>query len=157
MNAPTKFEQSAFDLAHCGHWLQELPYRAVVAVAVQKVHGTILYQVAGAIETPRSAVNALKLALEKHGGMCFYCKTATATDVSVEMTLDHVEPQALGGGSELTNLVVACKPCNAAKGHTVIDAFNPRATEEWLMALARQIEQRFDRLKATPPSSQPQP
>jgi 5-methylcytosine-specific restriction endonuclease McrA len=157
MNAPTKFEQIAIDLAQCDHWLQELPYRAVVGVAVQKAHGTILYQVAGANEAPRSAAKALKLALDKHGGFCFYCKTAAASDIAVEMTLDHVEPQALGGGSELTNLVVACKPCNAAKGHTLIDAFNPQATEEWLMALARQIEQRFDRLKTNPPSSQPQP
>jgi 5-methylcytosine-specific restriction endonuclease McrA len=152
MNAPAKISVSDIDLSQCGHWLQELPYRAVVSVAVQKAHGTILYQVAGANEAPRNAANALKLALDKHGGACFYCKTVTATDVVVEMTLDHVEPQALGGGSELSNLVVACKPCNAAKGHTLIDAFNPQATEEWLMALARQIEQRFDRLRAHPPS-----
>jgi HNH endonuclease len=157
MNAQSKIKQSAIDLANCGHWFQDLPYRAVVAVAVQHVHGTVLYQVAGAAEAPRSATKALKLALDKHGGLCFYCKSAAAEDVAVEMTIDHLEPQALGGGSELTNLVVACKPCNAAKGHMLIDAFNPQATEEWLVALARQIQQRFDRLKPTPPSSPPQP
>jgi 5-methylcytosine-specific restriction endonuclease McrA len=145
------------DLASCQHWSHELPYRAVIAVAVQKLHGTVLYQVAGAGETPRRADKALKLALEKHGGRCFYCKLASASDVSVEMTIDHIEPQFLGGASDLPNLVVACKPCNAAKGHRLIDAFNTSATEEWLTALAQQIEQRLDKLKPTPPPSQPQP
>jgi 5-methylcytosine-specific restriction endonuclease McrA len=145
------------DLASCEHWSRDMPYRAVIAVSVQRAHGTILYQVAGTSDTPRSAAKALKLALEKHGGCCFYCKTANASDVAVEMTLDHIEPQAFGGNSEISNLVVACKKCNALKGHQLIDAFNPQATEEWLRALAKQIEMRFDRLTITPPSSPPQP
>lgn len=156
MNMPSKMV-AQIDLAACHHWSLEMPYRAVVAVKVQHGHGTVLYQVAGAAEPPRKADKALRLALEKHGGRCFYCKTSSATDVTVEMTLDHIEPLALGGGSEISNLVVACKPCNAQKGHMIIDAFNAEATEEWLLALAKQIEVRFDRLKSTPPSSLPQP
>jgi 5-methylcytosine-specific restriction endonuclease McrA len=145
------------DLSSCQHWSQDMPYRAVVAIKTQPNNGPVLYQVAGAADTPRKADKALKLALEKHGGKCFYCKTSNATDVSIEMTLDHIEPQALGGNSELSNLVIACKPCNALKGHTLIDAFNPAATEEWLLALAKQIDSRFERLKTTPQPSQPQP
>jgi 5-methylcytosine-specific restriction endonuclease McrA len=157
MNALTKISKSDIDFTQCGHWLHELPYRAVIAVAVQSNHGTVLYQVAGTSDTPRSAAKALKIALDKHGGSCFYCKTTSASDVTVEMTLDHIEPRALGGNSEITNLVVACKPCNAKKGHILIDAFNPHATELWLRELATQIEQRFDRLKSNPKPSQPRP
>jgi 5-methylcytosine-specific restriction endonuclease McrA len=156
MNMQSKIVDQ-IDLAACNHWSPEMPYRAVVAVKVQQAHGTILYQVAGAADPPRKADKALKLALEKHGGYCYYCKKSSATDVTIELTLDHIEPQALGGGSEISNLVIACKPCNALKGHTLIDAFNPEATEEWLLALAKQIETRFERLKITPPSSPPQP
>lgn len=147
MNMQSKITAN-IDLASCQHWSQDLPYRAVVAIKTQPNNGPVLYQVAGADETPRKADKALRLALEKHGGKCFYCKTSSATDVSIEMTLDHIEPQALGGNSELSNLVIACKPCNALKGHSLIDAFNPEATEEWLLALAKQIETRFDRLKS---------
>ena len=157
MNAITKIDSSDIDFSQCGHWSHELPYRAVIAVAVQPAHGTILYQVAGTADAPRSGANALRVALEKHGGKCFYCKIASASDVSIEMTLDHIEPQALGGNSDITNLVVASKPCNAKKGHTLIEAFNPRATEQWLHELAVQIAQRYDRLKPNPTPSQPQP
>lgn len=152
MNAHVKIEKPTPDLAQCGHWLQELPYRAVIAVATQPQHGTILYQVAGEAHPPQSAFKALKLALSKHGGKCFYCKSADAdTPTEMELTIDHIEPVAIGGGNELTNLVVACKPCNQEKGMQRIDAFNPIATEEWLLALARQIETRFERLKANSP------
>ncbi|MEW6575927.1 MAG: HNH endonuclease [Pseudomonadota bacterium] len=153
MNAITKFCLSDVDLAMCRHWSGDLPYRAVVAVGLQSSNGTILYQVAGDSSPPRGALKALKLAVEKHGGTCFYCKKDKAQEVSIELTIDHIEPQSVGGDSNLTNLVVACKPCNAKKGHQLIDAFNPVATEEWLLALARQIEQRFDKLKATTPAS----
>jgi 5-methylcytosine-specific restriction endonuclease McrA len=147
MNALTKISKSDIDFTQCGHWLHELPYRAVIAVTVQSNHGTILYQVAGTSDTPRSAAKALKIALDKHGGSCFYCRVTNASDVTVEMTLDHIEPQALGGNSDITNLVVACKPCNAKKGHTLIDAFNPQATEVWLNELKRQVQDRLTGLK----------
>ena len=79
------------DLSACQHWSNELPYRAVVAVAIQPSHGTILYQVAGEPKAPQNAFNALKLAITKHGGTCFYCKTASAEQPSVlELTIDHV-------------------------------------------------------------------
>jgi 5-methylcytosine-specific restriction endonuclease McrA len=147
MNALSKISKSDIDITQCGHWLHELPYRAVIAVAVQSNHGTVLYQVAGTSDAPRSAAKALKIALETHGGSCFYCKATSASCVSVEMTLDHIEPQSLGGNSEITNLVVACKPCNAKKGHILIDAFNPKASEVWLNELQRQIQDRLARLK----------
>ncbi|MGF1636794.1 MAG: HNH endonuclease [Cyclobacteriaceae bacterium] len=41
---------------------------------------------------------------------CVYC------GAKKELTLDHVVPKARGGRSTWTNLVTACKRCNAAKG-----------------------------------------
>ena len=138
--------EGKLDLASCQHWSSELPYRAIIAVQEQESNGTILYQVAGAAEMPRGALNALKLALKVHGGTCFYCKQQLATDISEHVTVDHIEPVAFGGNHQLSNLVVACKPCNAKKGQGTIDAFNSRATREWLTALRDQIDVRLSNL-----------
>jgi 5-methylcytosine-specific restriction endonuclease McrA len=149
MNAPVGNIISTADLSACQHWSKDLPYRAVVAVSIQPAHGTILYQVAGESKAPQSAFNALKLAITKHGGKCFYCKTASAEQPSVlDFTIDHIEALAIGGTNDLTNLVVACKPCNQKKGQSTIDAFNPSATQEWLTALQSQIEGRLKKLSA---------
>lgn len=134
------------DLASCQHWSSDLPYRAIVAIRAQESNGTILYQVAGSADLPRGAVKALKLALKVHGGKCFYCKEQLATDVCEQVTIDHIESVAFGGNHQLSNLVVACKPCNSKKGQGTIDAFNPRATSEWLNALRDQIEVRLGKL-----------
>ncbi len=147
MDAPVrKFAENA-DLVACQHWCTDLPYRAIVAVGIQPTHGTILYQVAGESKAPQNAFNALKLAITKHSGKCFYCKTASAEQPSVlDMTIDHIEALAIGGTNDLANLVVACKPCNQKKGQNRIDAFNPLATQEWLISLKTQIESRLKKL-----------
>lgn len=41
---------------------------------------------------------------------CQYCGTGK------DLTLDHLIPKSKGGKSSWTNLVTACKPCNARKG-----------------------------------------
>jgi 5-methylcytosine-specific restriction endonuclease McrA len=51
---------------------------------------------------------------------CAYCGR---TMRSVEKSLDHVVPLHRGGAHSITNVVVACKPCNFSK-HT-------RTVEEW--------------------------
>jgi 5-methylcytosine-specific restriction endonuclease McrA len=51
----------------------------------------------------RKQVFALK------GTTCYWCP-APATSV------DHLVPQALGGGEELSNLVPACRRCNTLRG-----------------------------------------
>lgn len=50
---------------------------------------------------------------------CRYCG-ATAPDVA--LTVDHVIPKALGGSDDPTNLVTACKDCNAGKSASSPDA-----------------------------------
>lgn len=47
---------------------------------------------------------------------CRYCG-ATASDT--KLTIDHVVPTALGGTDEPSNLVTACKDCNAGKTSSV--------------------------------------
>ena len=56
-------------------------------------------------------------------GRCVYCG-------AVATVVDHVVPVSKGGSLDLTNLVPACQPCNAAKG-----ASSPA---QWLSYLAVQ-------------------
>lgn len=56
--------------------------------------------------------------LRRDGHACRYCG-AMAPDVP--LTVDHVIPVALGGGDDPTNLVTACRDCNAGKASTSPD------------------------------------
>ena len=47
---------------------------------------------------------------KRDGHKCQYCGT------SKDLTLDHLIPRSKGGKSSWTNLVTACKKCNAKKG-----------------------------------------
>ena len=47
---------------------------------------------------------------KRDGNLCVYC------GVREELTLDHVMPRSRGGKTNWTNLVTACKKCNAKKG-----------------------------------------
>ena len=50
-------------------------------------------------------------------GRCWFCGGKVARDM---MTRDHLVPVTRGGTHEADNIVLACKPCNQAKGrHTV--------------------------------------
>lgn len=49
--------------------------------------------------------------LEKHGHRCAYCGRG---DLPLEQ--DHVVPLSRGGRHIASNIVPACKPCNASKG-----------------------------------------
>lgn len=53
--------------------------------------------------------------LKRDNHTCRYCG-ATAPDAV--LTVDHVVPTALGGSDDPTNLVAACKDCNAGKSST---------------------------------------
>jgi hypothetical protein len=57
--------------------------------------------------------------LRRDNHACRYCgKIAPAT----ELVVDHVVPVALGGTDEPSNLVAACKDCNAGKSSSNPDA-----------------------------------
>lgn len=48
----------------------------------------------------------------RDGYRCQYCGDHRAPD---ELSYDHVVPRVQGGKTEWTNIVTACKPCNAKK------------------------------------------
>jgi hypothetical protein len=81
--------------------------------------------------------------LRRDNHQCRYCG-ATAPDVP--LTVDHVKPVALGGSDDPTNLVTACKDCNAGKSsatpdHTLVDDVRTDA-ELWEKAKAAAAEGR---------------
>jgi hypothetical protein len=122
-------------------WLDTFPYRALVPDG-ESVHGTPLYWVAGSELKPRKALSALKEALRLHGGDCFYCP-ASASSVSAHFEIDHVEASSRGGTDLLFNLVVACKDCNGKKSALPVEAFDPQAGRQWLLAAQALIRARL--------------
>ncbi|WP_371781842.1 HNH endonuclease [Streptosporangium subroseum] len=58
---------------------------------------------------------------ERDGARCFYC-TRRFRDLT-EATLDHLVPTYHGGTWARANLVLACSPCNEAKGHQLPTEF----------------------------------
>ncbi|MGB3483994.1 MAG: HNH endonuclease [Mycobacterium sp.] len=55
--------------------------------------------------------------LKRDNYTCRYCRS-----VDSPLTIDHVIPVALGGTDEPTNLVAACRDCNAGKSSVPSDA-----------------------------------
>lgn len=59
--------------------------------------------------------------MQKHEGLCVYCKEPVKIKSGRgrsynDATIDHVIPYARGGTDAWTNLVLACRSCNEAKG-----------------------------------------
>jgi hypothetical protein len=55
--------------------------------------------------------------LERDGFTCQYCGRSAP---DVELQVDHVHPQSLGGATVLENLVTACVECNVGKSARVV-------------------------------------
>ena len=66
---------------------------------------------------------------------CEYCQTQSRL-VAASLQIDHIIPESKGGESELSNLCLACGPCNQHKASKTMaidpqtgnrtDLFNPR-------------------------------
>ena len=56
--------------------------------------------------------------LEKHQRTCAYCDQ---TDVPLQV--EHLVPRSKGGTDRVSNLTLACAPCNRRKGDTPIEVF----------------------------------
>ncbi|WP_326644028.1 RNA-guided endonuclease IscB [Streptosporangium sp. NBC_01755] len=56
--------------------------------------------------------------LARWGRACAYCGAS-----GVPLNLDHLHPHSRGGSNRLSNLVVACIPCNQAKAATLVEEF----------------------------------
>lgn len=48
---------------------------------------------------------------EQWNHQCAYCGSEK------NITLDHITPRSKGGSDKITNILCACKNCNASKGH----------------------------------------
>ncbi len=86
-----------------------------------------------------AAIDAL---IAKDGRRCFYCarrvsKNGTRKKGNV-LTIDHVIPRALGGSDELSNLVLACEPCNKKKADSL----------QGLVELLREQKKQISQLRA---------
>lgn len=56
--------------------------------------------------------------LEKWGRKCAYCGVE-----NVPLEVEHVQPLSKGGSDRVSNLTLACRPCNQAKGNQEIEQF----------------------------------
>ena len=56
--------------------------------------------------------------LEKWNRTCAYCGK---TDVPLE--IDHIHPRSKGGSERVSNLTLACRPCNERKGNRDVEEF----------------------------------
>jgi hypothetical protein len=56
--------------------------------------------------------------LAKWQHRCTYCQ---ASEVPLE--IEHVSPRSKGGSHRIANLVIACRPCNQAKGDHPLESF----------------------------------
>lgn len=83
--------------------------------------------------------------LRRDNNTCRYCGGAAP---DVVLTVDHVVPTALGGSDDPSNLVAACKDCNAGKTSSSPDA--PLVTDvadkavQWGAAIAQWAKQRLN-------------
>jgi len=56
--------------------------------------------------------------LEKFGRRCAYCQIE-----HVPLQIEHIVPRARGGSNRVSNLTIACEPCNIKKGTRTAEEF----------------------------------
>ncbi|MFE2287531.1 RNA-guided endonuclease IscB [Streptomyces sp. NPDC059443] len=65
--------------------------------------------------------------LAKFGRACIYCGIT-----GVPLNIDHVHPRSRGGSDRVSNLVLACVPCNEAKSNRPVEEFAPQRAADIL-------------------------
>jgi 5-methylcytosine-specific restriction endonuclease McrA len=65
--------------------------------------------------------------LAKFGRACIYCGA-----MDVPLNIDHVHPRSRGGSDQISNLVLACIPCNERKSNRPVEEFAPKRAAEIL-------------------------
>ena len=68
---------------------------------------------------------------------CRYC--GATLDSGALLVVDHIQPVALGGTNDPTNLITACQPCNAGKGARSPDSSAP--TEKDRLRLLQEMRE----------------
>lgn len=56
----------------------------------------------------------------RDGWVCAYCRNPLQATLPLP-EVDHVIPKSKGGTDELSNLVLACAPCNGSKGDKLLE------------------------------------
>jgi len=56
--------------------------------------------------------------LEKFGRKCVYCGAE-----NIPLQIEHIVPKARGGSNRVSNLTLACEPCNRKKGNQTAEEF----------------------------------
>jgi hypothetical protein len=74
-----------------------------------------------------AGTEAREYLLAKFGRACVYCGTT-----GVPLNIDHVHPRSRGGSDRISNLVLACIPCNQAKGNRDVREFAPQRAAQIL-------------------------
>lgn len=70
--------------------------------------------------------------LAKFGRACIYCGIT-----GVPLNIDHVQPRSRGGSDRVSNLVLACVPCNEAKAARSVEEFASPAAAARVKAQAK--------------------
>ena len=74
--------------------------------------------------------------LEKHARKCAYCGKK---DVPLEV--EHIIPKARGGSNRISNLTLACQPCNTKKGKLLPDEIVDSVLRKKVEASAKKAKQ----------------
>ena len=70
--------------------------------------------------------------LEKWGRRCAYCGAE-----NVPLEIDHIRPRSQGGSDRVSNLAIACRDCNQAKGNMPLEQFLVKHLERVRKILAQ--------------------
>jgi 5-methylcytosine-specific restriction endonuclease McrA len=70
--------------------------------------------------------------LEKWGRKCAYCDTQ-----NVPLEIDHIHPRSKGGSDRVSNLTLACRPCNQRKANQDVTEFLAKHPERIRKILAQ--------------------
>ena len=119
------------DLLKAGSRFTAHPYRdrfftwrgaqkAFIAWAVQKGHpeGTFAFPPRRKDPTQKITPKLRWTVFERDHYKCVICGRSPATDPSVALHVDHIEPRSRGGKPVLSNLRTLCSKCNLGKGDT---------------------------------------
>jgi 5-methylcytosine-specific restriction endonuclease McrA len=80
---------------------------------------------------------AVRRLAQWYGWHCHYCRYGLNLRSA---TVDHVIPKALGGRNVISNLVLACLPCNQAKKDSSYGEF---LNSGWLTSRQRTVRQQI--------------
>jgi 5-methylcytosine-specific restriction endonuclease McrA len=64
--------------------------------------------------TPRAKRNRKERLIERDGPYCKLCGTRRAP---TDLNIDHITPKSEGGSNNISNLRLACYPCNYGRHH----------------------------------------